>query len=124
MEAREIMENRDRMGEQEIMEGQEISLLSAILEAFPGKKQDIRTYSPLTLAYIGDAVYDLVIRTVVVERANRPANVRKCAGKNCTGIDGRFYGGGTGCLSPGKKFKAPYHRQKRQYRRLYAGHRL
>ncbi len=75
MEAREIMENRDRMGEQEIMEGQEISLLSAILEAFPGKKQDIRTYSPLTLAYIGDAVYDLVIRTVVVERANRPANV-------------------------------------------------
>ncbi|MGN0401925.1 MAG: Mini-ribonuclease 3 [Acetatifactor sp.] len=39
---------------------------------FPGKPQDIRTYSPLTLAYIGDAIYDLVIRTVVVERANRP----------------------------------------------------
>ena len=60
MEAREIMENGDIMG------GQDISLLSAILEAFPGKKQDIRTYSPLTLAYIGDAVYDLIIRTVVV----------------------------------------------------------
>lgn len=45
-----------------------------IMEAFPGKKQDIRGYSPLTLAYIGDAVYDLIIRTVVVERANRPAN--------------------------------------------------
>ena len=30
--------------------------------------------SPLTLAYIGDAIYDLVIRTVVVERANRSAN--------------------------------------------------
>ena len=28
----------------------------------------------MTLAYIGDAVYDLIIRTVVVERANRPAN--------------------------------------------------
>ena len=50
------------------------SLLSEILAVFPGKKQDIRTYSPLTLAYIGDAVYDLIIRTVVVERANRPAN--------------------------------------------------
>ena len=52
----------------------ESSLLSDIQTAFPGKKQDVRTYSPLTLAYIGDAVYDLIIRTVVVERANRPAN--------------------------------------------------
>ena len=52
----------------------EESLINAILTTFPGKKQDIRTYSPLTLAYVGDAVYDLVIRTVVVERANRSAN--------------------------------------------------
>ncbi len=51
-----------------------ISLLAAIRETFPGKQQDIRSYSPLTLAYIGDAIYDLIIRTVVVERANRPAN--------------------------------------------------
>lgn len=50
------------------------SFLKAVQETFPGKKQDIRSYSPLTLAYIGDAVYDLIIRTVVVERANRPAN--------------------------------------------------
>lgn len=52
----------------------ENSLLADILTSFPGKHQDVRAYSPLTLAYIGDAVYDLVIRTVVVERANRPAN--------------------------------------------------
>lgn len=51
-----------------------ISLLKAIRETFPGKQQDIRAYSPLTFAYIGDAIYDLIIRTVVVERANRPAN--------------------------------------------------
>lgn len=51
-----------------------LSILEKIRETFPGKTQDIRTYSPLTLAYIGDAVYDLIIRTVVVERANRPAN--------------------------------------------------
>ena len=50
------------------------SLLSEIQTAFRGKKQDVRTYSPLTLAYIGDAIYDLIIRTVVVERANRSAN--------------------------------------------------
>lgn len=48
--------------------------LAAVQETFPGKRQDIRGYSPLTLAYIGDAVYDLIIRTVVVEQANRPAN--------------------------------------------------
>ena len=35
---------------------------------------DVRTYSPLTLAYVGDAVYELVIRSVIVSRANRPAN--------------------------------------------------
>ena len=47
------------------------SLLSQIMGTFPGKRPDVRTYSPLALAYIGDAVYDLIIRTVVVERANR-----------------------------------------------------
>ena len=52
----------------------ESSLLTDIQAFFPGKRQDPRTYSPLALAYIGDAVYDLIIRTVVVEQANRPAN--------------------------------------------------
>lgn len=31
------------------------------------------TYSPLALAYIGDAVYDLIIRTLFVEKGNSPA---------------------------------------------------
>lgn len=31
---------------------------------------DIRTYSPLTLAYIGDAVFDLAVRTVLVNQGN------------------------------------------------------
>ena len=34
----------------------------------------MKTYSPLTLAYIGDSIYDLVIRTMVVERGNAPVN--------------------------------------------------
>lgn len=50
------------------------SLLRQIQRAFPAGTQDIRAYSPLTLAYIGDAVYDLIIRTMVVGQANRPAN--------------------------------------------------
>lgn len=34
---------------------------------------DIRTYSPLTLAYIGDGIYDLVIRSLVVAKGNTRA---------------------------------------------------
>lgn len=51
-----------------------ITILEAIKKEFACKEMDIRTYSPLTLAYIGDAIYDLVIRTVVVERGNSSAN--------------------------------------------------
>ena len=35
-------------------------------------EKDVRSYSPLTLAYIGDGVYEIVIRTVVVSKGNRP----------------------------------------------------
>ena len=51
-----------------------LSFLSLIKKTFAVKEVDVRAYSPLTLAYIGDAVYDVIIRTVVVERSNRPAN--------------------------------------------------
>lgn len=51
-----------------------VSLLDQIKETFQCKDADVRALSPLTLAYIGDAIYDLIIRTVVVERANRSAN--------------------------------------------------
>ena len=38
--------------------------------------EDIDTvnYSPLTFAYIGDAIFELVIRTMIVDEANRSAN--------------------------------------------------
>lgn len=51
-----------------------IALLDAIKQKFDCKEVDMKTYSPLTLAYIGDAVYDLIIRSIVVERANRSVN--------------------------------------------------
>ncbi len=38
------------------------------------QKQDICSYSPLTLAYIGDAVYELVIRTMIITEGNTPVN--------------------------------------------------
>lgn len=51
-----------------------LTILEAIKRNFACGEVDIRTYSPLALAYIGDAVYDLVIRTVVVERGNTSPN--------------------------------------------------
>ena len=47
---------------------------SYIREIFEVPDVDIRTYSPLTLAYIGDGVFDLVIRSVVVGKGNTRAN--------------------------------------------------
>ena len=35
---------------------------------------DIRTYSPLALAYIGDGIFDLVIRSIVVGKGNTKAS--------------------------------------------------
>ena len=43
-----------------------------IREIFCLPRRDLRTYSPLTLAFLGDAVYELVIRTVIVEQGSRP----------------------------------------------------
>ena len=50
------------------------TLLSQIKQIFSCGEKDANAYSPLALAYIGDDVFDLIIRTVVVERANRPAH--------------------------------------------------
>ena len=44
-----------------------VGMLQLIRDSFQQKEVDIRTYSPLTLAYIGDAVYDLIFRTVVTK---------------------------------------------------------
>lgn len=52
----------------------EKGIATSIREQFDVKEVDIRTYSPLTLAYIGDGIYDLVIRTIVVGKGNTRAN--------------------------------------------------
>lgn len=43
-------------------------------ELFHLENQDLRSYSPLTLAYIGDGVYELIIRTILVKKGNCPVN--------------------------------------------------
>ena len=39
-------------------------LKEMFLNEFGLEEQDLRTYSPLTLAYIGDAIFELVVRTI------------------------------------------------------------
>ena len=45
-----------------------------INKAFGIEGKDIRTYSPLTFAYIGDAVFDLIIRSVLVNEGTTAGN--------------------------------------------------
>ncbi|MCR5604144.1 MAG: ribonuclease III [Lachnospiraceae bacterium] len=49
-------------------------LLDSIKENFGLKDIDVESYSPLALAFIGDSVFDLIVKTVVVEKANCPAS--------------------------------------------------
>lgn len=48
-----------------------VKLLDQIQKTFDCECKDVRACSSLSLAYLGDAVYDLIIRTVVTERANQ-----------------------------------------------------
>ena len=50
-----------------------LSLLRKLQKEFACEEVDLRNYSPLTLAFLGDCVFDLIIRTVIVERGNRAA---------------------------------------------------
>ena len=49
-------------------------LLQLINKEFNLNEVDIRTYSPLTLAFIGDSVFETIIRTILVEKGNKSVN--------------------------------------------------
>lgn len=40
-------------------------------DTFQIKEADIQQYSPLTLAYIGDCVFDLIVKSIVIGGVNR-----------------------------------------------------
>ena len=50
------------------------TVLEKLKELFDLKDKDLRTYSPLTLAYIGDGVFEIIIRTILVKKGNCPVN--------------------------------------------------
>lgn len=49
-------------------------LISAMEKELGLKPVDIKTYSPLALAYIGDGVFDLIIRSFVLNGGNVQVN--------------------------------------------------
>ena len=51
-----------------------IKIEEAIVKALKLETVDPRTYSPLVLAYIGDAVYELLIRTKVINHGSMQVN--------------------------------------------------
>ena len=49
--------------------------LEPFIRKIPGMKQiDPKQCSPLVLAYVGDCVFDLIVKTMVVGRGNRPVH--------------------------------------------------
>ena len=56
------------------METSLMDFMAAMREEFEMEPVDVRTYSPLVLAYIGDGIYELVIRSLLVGQGNTQAN--------------------------------------------------
>jgi ribonuclease III family protein len=49
-------------------------LFEAFLAQLNMKEIDIKTYSPLSLAYVGDSVYDFFVKYYLVLQGNRSTN--------------------------------------------------
>ena len=51
-----------------------VDLNAYLNKEFGIESKDIRTYSPLTLAYIGDAIFDVIVRSILVNKGNTAVN--------------------------------------------------
>ena len=82
--------------------------LNAFKEALHLKHVEAGEYSPLALAYIGDAVYELAIRTLVMNRGNMQVNKmhKKTAAEKAAYRRGRN----------AKSFTMPKHATMKDYR--------
>ncbi len=54
--------------------GDRVDIYQAMERTFGRREADAALYSPLTLAYIGDCVYELIIRTKLVNEGNGPVD--------------------------------------------------
>jgi len=51
-----------------------MDLFEKILESYGAQKRNVREYPPLVLAYIGDAIYEVYVRTLLVCTKNVPVH--------------------------------------------------
>lgn len=56
------------------MKMDELKLHEYLRQSFDLAEFDPKQYSPLVLAYIGDGIYDIIIRTMVLSYGNAPVN--------------------------------------------------
>ena len=49
-------------------------MLDTINKEFKLNMVDLRTYSPLALAFIGDSVFATIVKTVIIEKGNCQGN--------------------------------------------------
>ena len=63
---------------------QKQQLLEQIQQKFLLKQMPAKEYSPLVLAYIGDGIYDMIVRTIIVSYGNTQVdNLNKQASNVC-----------------------------------------
>jgi len=91
-------------------------------------EKDWSQYSPLTLAWIGDTVYDLIVRTALVKRANMQADKlhRKAAKIVCAPGQAELIAGIRDRLTPEEESvyrrgrnSSPRHTAKNSERQVY-----
>ncbi len=56
------------------MKMDELKLHEYLRQSFDLESFDPKQYSPLVLAYIGDSIYDIIIRTIMLSHGNAPVN--------------------------------------------------
>ena len=56
----------------------EFEIADYIKEVLEMKEVEPEGYSPLTLAYIGDSIYDLIIKTKVISEGNKQYGAGVC----------------------------------------------
>ena len=97
-----------------------------ICQALCLKAVDAGSYSPLALAYIGDAVYEVLIRTRVMNQGNMQVRAGKGAytGSDHKAAFGGTFSGGNGCIQAGKECQISYHGKACYDDRVSDGYRI
>jgi len=68
-------------------------MLEQIKQSFQGKMLDANQYGALTLAYIGDCVYEMYVRSYLIADADHKVNAlhKKASGMVCAASQADFY---------------------------------